>query len=75
MILATGHINQQNNARQSLPLIMLTSLHSPNQRLSLTSHHEQGESLGKQAFVGQPQRENPAQREFTDQHQIERKNR
>ena len=74
MTLTIGTINQQNNERQSLPLIMLTHLHNPKLRLSLTSHHELDESLVDQAFVVQPPLENPAQREFNDHQQLERKN-
>ena len=74
MTLTIGAINQQNNVRQSLPLIMLTNLHNSKLRLSLTSHHEQDESLVNQAFVVQPPLESPAQREFNDHQQLERKN-
>jgi hypothetical protein len=74
MILKIGTINQQNNVRQSLLLIMLTNLHSPNLRLSLTSHHEQDESLVNRASVAQPPLGNPAQKEFRDHQQLERKN-
>jgi hypothetical protein len=55
MTFSAGYLNQQNYE----PLIMLTNLHSPKQRLNSTSK----------------QRENPAQNELTVQQQMERKNR
>jgi hypothetical protein len=75
MILTIGTINQQNNVRQSFPLIMLTNLHTPKLRLRLTSHREQGESLVNQASVVQPPLENPAQKGFKGHQQLESKNR
>ena len=73
MILIIGTINQQNNVQQSLPLIILTNLRSPNLRLSLTSQHEQDKNLLNQVSAALPPLKNPAQKGLKNYQQLERK--